>query len=52
MIFNQVQKVGSLINENTLAFMSLDGSRINQASAYKYLGIWLDRKLSFKIHID
>ena len=38
--------------ENTLALTSLDGSRINQVSAYKYLGIWLDDERSFKMHID
>ena len=35
--------------ENTLALTSIDGFRMNQVSAYKYLGIWLDDKLSFKM---
>lgn len=48
MIFNRFKKLVG----NALAFTSLDGSRINHVSAYKYLGIWLDDKLSFKMHID
>ena len=48
MIFNRFKK----LVENTLALTSLDGSRINQVSAYKYIGIWLDDELSFKMHID
>ena len=41
-----------MLVENTLALTSLDGSRINQVSAYKYLGTCLDDKLSFKMHVD
>jgi hypothetical protein len=38
--------------ENTLALMSLDDTRMNQVSAYKYLVIWLDDEMSFKMHVD
>ena len=48
MIFNRFKK----LVENTLALTSLDGSQINQVSAYKYLGTWWDDELFFKMHID
>lgn len=31
---------------------SLDGSEIDYVECYKYLGIWLDSKLSFETHIN
>ena len=32
--------------------LTLSGSPIDQVSHYKYLGIWLDDKLSYKFHVD
>lgn len=36
---------------NTFVITSLDGTQIKQVSAYKYLGVWLDDRLSFKKHV-
>jgi len=32
--------------------LSLDGKSIERVSSYKYLGIWIDEKLSFNEHIS
>lgn len=32
--------------------LALDGTHIERVTSYKYLGIWLDDKLSFGVHID
>ena len=34
------------------SILSLDGKSIERVSSYKYLGIWIDDKLSFKVHIN
>ena len=31
---------------------SLDGSNLEYVDNYKYLGVWLDYKLSFQTHIQ
>lgn len=36
---------------NTFVITSLDGTQIKQVSAYKYLGVWLDDRLSLKKHV-
>ena len=35
-----------------LNILTVDGSLIERVTEYKYLGLWLDEKLSFKFHID
>jgi hypothetical protein len=35
-----------------LCISTLDGALIDRVSAYKYLGIWIDKKLSIKKHVD
>ena len=32
--------------------LTLKGEQIELVTAYKYLGIWLDNKLSFKVHVE
>lgn len=36
---------------NEFVMTSLNGTQIDQVPSYKYLGVWLDDKLSFKEHI-
>ncbi len=40
------------IDFTKLLILTTDGSLIERVSDYKYLGLWLDEKLSFKTHID
>ena len=40
------------IEFESLLITTADGSPIEKVSEYKYLGIWLDEKLSFKTHVD
>ena len=35
-----------------LQITTTNGSNIERISEYKYLGIWLDEKFTFKCHID
>ncbi len=35
-----------------LTITTLNGSFIERVSSYKYLGIWMDERLAFDIHID
>ena len=35
-----------------LTITTLNGSLIERVSSYKYLGIWVDERLAFSIHID
>ena len=39
------------IDLDSVIISSVNGSMIERVSEYKYLGIWLDDKLSFKFHI-
>ncbi len=32
--------------------LTIDDLQIERVSIYKYLGIWLDEKLAFDVHID
>ncbi len=32
--------------------LTIDDLHIERVSTYKYLGIWLDEKLAFDVHID
>ena len=47
MLFTKLSP-SSLINSS---ISTLNGTPIERVSNYKYLGIWMDDKLSFKIHI-
>ena len=35
-----------------LCISTLDGATIDRVPAYKYLGIWIDEKLSFKNEVE
>ena len=37
---------------NTVNITTLTGSNLERVTDYKYLGIWLDDKLTFKSHIN
>ena len=37
---------------NDCMVLTLDGSHLERVTSYKYLGIWLDDKLSFGVHVD
>ena len=39
-------------SQSNICILTKNGSAIERVSDYKYLGIWLDEKLSFKTHID
>ena len=39
-------------NENLPQLCTSNGTAIERVPHYKYLGIWLDEKLSFNTHID
>ena len=41
-----------VFTRDNLAIISSSGSSIERVSEYRYLGIWLDEKLSFKFHIE
>lgn len=47
MIFNRTHRKDTDITISTLC-----GSEIERVGSYKYLGIWLDEKLAFNVHID
>lgn len=32
--------------------LTLDGTQLERVSSYKYLGIWIDDKMTFSVHID
>ncbi len=34
------------------SILTIDGLHVERVTAYKYLGIWLDEKLVFDVHID
>ncbi len=40
------------IVDNSLHITTLNGRSIERVSEYKYLGIWVDAKVTFKFHID
>ncbi len=40
------------IADDGLHIITLTGHSFERVSEYKYLGIWLDQKLTFKFHID
>ena len=48
MVFTRAQHV----DYSKLFIKTLKESHIERVSEYKYLGIWLDDKLTFKLHID
>ena len=35
-----------------VSIVTSGGLAVEKVSSYKYLGIWLDDKLSFKVHVD
>ena len=47
MIFHSAYFTG-----NTVVDLNLGGESIEQVQLFKYLGIWLDPKLSFNYHIE
>ena len=40
------------VDIDSLLISAADGTQIERVPAYKYLGLWLDQKLTFKPHID
>ena len=40
------------IDPDSLLITSANGTQIERVPAYKYLGLWLDQKLTFQLHID
>ena len=48
MIFSKLK----YITDISLHIATLTGQSIEKISEYKYLGIWLDQKLTFKFHIN
>lgn len=36
----------------SLAISTLDGKCVENVSSYKNLGLWIDEKLTFKVHIE
>lgn len=48
MIFSRARN----ITDDSLHITTFTGHSIERVSVYKYLGIWLDQKLTFKFHID
>ena len=48
MIFSRANE----IDFSSLRITTLNGGNIDRVSEYKYLGIWLDDKFTFKYHID
>ena len=40
------------ITDSSFHIITLTGHSIDRVSEYRYLGIWLDQKLTFKFHID
>ena len=45
-------KSRSSLTPTSLNISTLEGKCIEKVSAYKYLGIWIDEKLTFKVHIE
>ena len=43
---------GRVLSANATHLYSLNGTSIERVPHYKYLGIWLDEKLTFNMHID
>ena len=48
MVFTRSQNV----DYSNLCIKTVKGAQIERVSEYKYLGIWLDDKVTFKFHID
>uniref|UniRef100_A0A8C1PPA9 Reverse transcriptase domain-containing protein n=1 Tax=Cyprinus carpio TaxID=7962 RepID=A0A8C1PPA9_CYPCA len=48
----QFTKSRTVPSSTTLAISTLDGKCVENVSSYKYLGLWIDEKLTFKVHID
>ena len=48
MVFTRAQHV----DYSNLCIKTLKGSHIDRVSEYKYLGIWLDDKVTFNLHVD
>ena len=48
MIFSRAKNV----DYNSLQISSLNGTQISRVTEYKYLGLWIDEKLTFKFHTE
>ena len=48
MLFSSARKIDFMKPH----ILTVDGSLIERVTEYKYLGLWLDEKRSFKFHID
>jgi len=48
MMFSRARSQSS----DKITINTLDGDLIENVSSYKYLGFWLDNKLSFKVHVE
>lgn len=40
------------INHDTMNLATIEGSRIERVTDYKYLGVWIDEDLTFKLHVN
>lgn len=50
MVFGTKQNI--TVKSNNLNIICKDGSSLHKVDKFKYLGLWLDCELSFRIHID
>ena len=48
MLFSRARKT----ELNKLHISTINGTNIERVSEYKYLGVWLDEKFTFKFHVD
>ena len=40
------------VDKNDVLIISKNGVTIERVSSYKYLGVWIDDKMTFNYHID